>query len=124
MRNDFKSRANGLKPRERIESLGSAVSASAEELLAIILKTGAAGCDVMELSRRLIDAFGGIEELVRTDLNSLKAAVTDYNKRNPSRKILGLGRVKILELTAAFELARRGYKEKFKCSYKFSFNSG
>jgi DNA repair protein RadC len=63
----------------------------------------------MELSRRLIDAFGGIEELVRTDLNSLKAVVTDYNKRNPSRKILGLGRVKILELTAAFELARRGY---------------
>jgi DNA repair protein RadC len=109
MRNDFKSRANGLKPRERIESLGSATSASAEELLAIILKTGAAGCDVMELSRRLIDAFGGIEELVRTDLNSLKAVVTDYNKRNPSRKILGLGRVKILELTAAFELARRGY---------------
>jgi DNA repair protein RadC len=35
--------------------------------------------------------------------------VTNYNKRNPSRKILGLGRVKILELTAAFELARRGY---------------
>jgi DNA repair protein RadC len=109
MGNDFKSRANGLKPRERIESLGSATSASAEELLAIILKTGAAGCDVMELSRRLIDAFGGIEELVRTDLNSLKAVVTDYNKRNPSRKISGLGRVKILELTAAFELARRGY---------------
>jgi DNA repair protein RadC len=109
MGNDFKSRANGLKPRERIESLGAAASASAEELLAIILKTGAAGCDVMELSRRLIDAFGGIEELVRTDLNSLKAVVTDYNKRNPSRKILGLGRVKILELTAAFELARRGY---------------
>ena len=109
MGNDFKSRANGLKPRERIESLGSAASASAEELLAIILKTGAAGCDVMELSRRLIDAFDGIEELVRTDLNSLKATVTNYNKRNPSRKILGLGRVKILELTAAFELARRGY---------------
>ncbi len=109
MGNDFKSRANGLKPRERIESLGSAASASAEELLAIILKTGAAGCDVMELSRRLIDAFGGIEELVRTDLNSLKATVTNYNKRNPSRKILGLGRVKIFELTAAFELARRGY---------------
>jgi DNA repair protein RadC len=35
--------------------------------------------------------------------------VTAYNKGNPSRKILGLGRVKILELTAAFELARRGY---------------
>jgi DNA repair protein RadC len=95
MGNDFKSRANGLKPRERIESLGSAASASAEELLAIILKTGAAGCDVMELSRRLIDAFGGIEELVRTDLNSLKAVVTDYNKRNPSRKIFATSKTKL-----------------------------
>lgn len=109
MGNDFKARASELKPRERIESLGSAASARAEDLLAIILKTGASGCDVMELARRLIDAFGGIEELVRTDLNSLKNVVLQYNKRNPSRRILGLGRVKMLELTAAFELARRGY---------------
>ena len=61
MANDFKSRTTELKPRERIETAGSASVASAVELLAIILKTGAAGCDVMELSRRLIDAFGGVE---------------------------------------------------------------
>jgi DNA repair protein RadC len=109
MGNNFKSRASELKPRERIESLGSATSLSAEDLLAIILKTGASGCDVAELSRRLLDAFDGIEELVRTDYNSLKAVVSLYNKRNTTRKILGLGRVKMLELTAAFELARRGY---------------
>jgi DNA repair protein RadC len=109
MGNNFKSRASELKPRERIESLGPATSLSAEDLLAIILKTGASGCDVAELSRRLLDAFDGIEELVRTDYNSLKAVVSLYNKRNTTRKILGLGRVKMLELTAAFELARRGY---------------
>ena len=107
MANDFKSRTTELKPRERIETAGSASVASAVELLAIILKTGAAGCDVMELSRRLIDAFGGVEELVKTDLNTLKNGVREYNRRNPERKILGLGRVKMLELAAAFELARR-----------------
>lgn len=109
MANDFKKQAMELKPRERIEAAGSASVASAVELLAVILKTGAAGCDVMELSRRLIDAFGGVEELVKTDLNTLKSGVARYNKANPKRKVLGLGRVKMLELAAAFELARRGY---------------
>ena len=109
MPNDFKSRAIELKPREKIESAGTASAATAVELLAVILKTGAEGCDVMELSRRLINAFGGVEELVKTDLNTLKSGVANYNKRNPERKILGLGRVKMLELAAAFELARRGY---------------
>ena len=109
MANGFKNLVAELKPREKIEQAGTASAASAAELLAIILKTGTAGCDVMELSRRLIDAFGGVEELVRTDYNSLKSGVAEYNRKNPERKILGLGRVKILELTAAFELARRGY---------------
>jgi len=109
MANGFKNLVAELKPREKIERMGSASSASAAELLAIILKTGTAGCDVMELSRRLIDAFGGVEALVRTDYNSLKSGVAGYNRKNPEKKILGLGRVKLLELTAAFELARRGY---------------
>ena len=112
MANNFKERVAELKPRERIETAGSASVASAVELLAVILKTGAAGCDVMELSRRLIDAFGGAEELVKTDLNTLKSGVARYNKANPERKVLGLGRVKMLELAAAFELARRGYAGK------------
>lgn len=105
----FKARAVESKPRERIEQAGTASVASGAELLAVILKTGTAGCDVMELSRRLIDAFGGVETLVKTDLNTLKSGIAAHNLRCPERKILGLGRVKILELTAAFELARRGY---------------
>ena len=109
MGNNFKARAVELKPRERIEQAGTASVASGAELLAVILKTGTAGCDVMELSRRLIDAFGGVETLVKTDLNTLKSGIAAHNLRCPERKILGLGRVKILELTAAFELARRGY---------------
>ena len=89
--------------------------ASGAELLAVILKTGSAGCDVIELSRRLIDAFGGVETLVKTDFNALKSGIAAHNLRCPERKILGLGRVKILELTAAFELARRGYAARQTC---------
>lgn len=109
MGNDFKKRSIELKPRERIEKAGSASVASAAELLAVIIKTGTAGCDVMELSRRLIDAFGSVEALVKTDFNTLKSGIKSYNAVNPSRAIIGLGRVKILQLAAAFELARRGY---------------
>jgi len=61
MGNDFKKRAVESKPRERIEEAGTATVASAAELLAVIIKTGTAGCDVMELSRRLIDAFGSAD---------------------------------------------------------------
>ena len=109
MGNDFKRRAVESKPRERIEEAGSASVASAAELLAVIIKTGTAGCDVMELSRRLIDAFGGADALVKTDLNTLRSGIKSYNDEHPNRKIVGLGRVKTLQLAAAFELARRGY---------------
>ena len=109
MGNDFKKRAVESKPRERIEEAGSASVASAAELLAVIIKTGTAGCDVMELSRRLIDAFGGADALVKTDLNTLRSGIKSYNDEHPNRKIVGLGRVKTLQLAAAFELARRGY---------------
>ena len=108
-RNEFGKRAAESKPRERIEEAGTASVASAAELLAVILKTGTAGCDVMELARRLIDAFGGVETLVKSDFNALRGGVEAYNKANPNRRIAGLGRVKLLQLAAAFELARRGY---------------
>lgn len=109
MGNDFKKRAVESKPRERIEEAGNASVASAAELLAVIIKTGTAGCDVMELSRRLIDAFGSADALVKTDLNTLRSGIKSYNDEHPNRKIVGLGRVKTLQLAAAFELARRGY---------------
>lgn len=109
MGNDFKKRAVESKPRERIEKAGTASIASAAELLAVIIKTGTAGCDVMELSRRLIDAFGSADALVKTDLNTLRSRIKTYNVENPNRRITGLGRVKTLQLAAAFELARRGY---------------
>lgn len=109
MPNNFKSRAIESKPRERIEKAGSAEVASAAELLAVIIKTGAAGCDVMEVARRLIDAFGSAENLVKCDLNTLRSGIASYNVEHPERRVVGVGRVKTLQLAAAFELARRGY---------------
>lgn len=108
MANNFKDRADELKPREKVMAAGNAKGCNVPELLAILLKTGAAGCDVMELSNRIVDAFGTTANLVQSDFAEIRAKVADYNKQNPGRKILGLGPVKMVELAAAFELARRG----------------
>lgn len=85
---------------------------TSERLLAILLKTGAPGCDVLELSRRLIAAFGGTGHLVRADLDTLKSQIERYNKAHPDRRILGIGEAKRMELAAAFELVRREYAQK------------
>ena len=111
MPNDFKSLSDEVKPRERILSAGDASALANYELLAVLLKTGAPGCDVMELSRRLISAFGSVSEMVKCDLVSFRAAVKKWNAAHPERRILGLGTVKMLELLAAFEFVRRGCGE-------------
>lgn len=109
--NDFKSQVDDIKPRERMEEAGTASVLCPIELLMIILKTGSRGCDVGELSKRLVNAFGGVDKLVRCDLLEIQQKVETYNHDNPNLKISGLGRVKMLELAAAFELVRRGYGE-------------
>ena len=110
--NNFKENNAGALPREHFREAGRATALTSEELLAILLKTGAPGCDVMELSRRLIAAFGGTGYLVRTDLATLKAQIDVYNRNHPDRKILGIGEAKRMELAAAFELVRREYASK------------
>ena len=107
-RNDFKSLPDDEKPRERMLNAGTASVLQASELLMVLLKTGALGCDVGEMSRRLIRAFGGIDALVRCDFLEIKQTVQEYNRANPHKKIAGFGTVKMLELAAAFELVRRG----------------
>lgn len=110
--NDFKKNNAGALPREIFKKAGRATALTSEQLLAILLKTGAPGCDVMELSRRLIAAFGGTGHLVKTDLGTLKAQIEAYNRKNPDRKISGIGEAKRMELAAAFELVRREYAAK------------
>ena len=110
MPNDFKERTGELKPREQMERAASPRELPPEVLLAILLKTGAAGCDVQELARRLLAAFGGLKELLASDWRRLEARIAQYNAANPARPIRGLGHVKCLELAAAFELGARSLR--------------
>lgn len=112
MANDFKDMADELKPREQMRRFASAADLRDEALLAILLRTGAPGCDVLELSRRLISAFGTLGEFIRADWRTLRARIKEYNRTHPERRILGIGSVKQMELAAAFELVRRGYETK------------
>ena len=105
--NDFKGKSGELKPREQMERAASPHSVPPEAILAILLRTGSAGCDVMELSRRLIAAFGSIQRLVTSDWRAIEARIEKYNAEYKDKPILGLGHVKCLELAAAFELGYR-----------------
>ena len=80
-------------PRERLTRLGPAALKN-EELLAIILRTGSPGENVLDLAERLLrehHGLGGLARLPHTELTRVK----------------GIGTVKAIELLAALELGRR-----------------
>ena len=105
----FARLASEAKPREEMEKRGTARGMSPEKLLAILLKTGAPGCNVCELSRRFISAFNGIGEMIRHDCKGMLARIAAYNQTHPQARIRGIGKVKCMELAAAFELVRLAY---------------
>ncbi len=109
-RNDFKSLSDELKPREKMRRASSVRAVDDASLLAVMLKTGVQGCDVVELSRRLLKAFGSLSRLVRCDWRELGETIRQYNKAHPNERVLGIGPTKQLELAAAFELVRRGFE--------------
>jgi len=109
---DFKTRAGEIKPREQMERAASAHDVPDESILAVLLKTGTVGCDVTEQARRLLRAFGGIQNLVSSDWRSLERRIERYNAEHADAPIKGLGHVKCLELAAAFELGFRGVRVK------------
>ena len=85
--------AAGERPRERLLKLG-AQSLSTAEILAIILRTGVGGENVVRLSERLLLQFGDLQGLTR-------ATVTELTT------VKGIGTVKAAEIKAALELGRR-----------------
>lgn len=111
MPNDFKSLADEVKPRERILADGNARLLSSDELLAVLLKTGTSGCDVMELARRLVSAFGSVHAMIRADLAEFRATLKRWNEQHPAKRVGGIGEAKTAELLAAFEFVRRGYEK-------------
>lgn len=81
------------RPRERLERVGPQALSTAE-LLAIILRTGVDGENVLTMSQRLLAEHGGLAGLARREFAQLVAE-------------RGLGPAKVSQLLAAFELGRR-----------------
>ena len=81
------------RPREKLLNLGAAALTDAE-LLAIFLRTGTKGMNAVELSRRLLNEFGGLRQLLESDLSTFTAH-------------LGLGPAKYVQLKAVLEMGRR-----------------
>lgn len=106
-KNNFDERGSELLPRELMERAADPALVPDEALVAVLLKTGAPGLNVIELARRLIEAFGSMKALVSGDWRTLEARIRDWNKAHLDRPIKGLGHVKCLELAAAFEMGRR-----------------
>lgn len=92
-RNRFKSLAVAERPQERLARCG-AQALSDSELLAILLRTGTQGQDVVTLSNQLVSAAGGLAGLVAW-------------KDADFRRFKGIGAVKAWQLVATMELARR-----------------
>lgn len=83
-------------PREKLERLGPE-GLRDDELLAILLRTGYEGRNVLEFSRGIVRRYP-VNELVDMDLKELTI-------------IKGIGRAKAAGLVAGFELAKRGLNQ-------------
>ncbi len=80
------------RPREKLEKYGPE-RLSNSELLAILLRTGSKGVNVVELSNKILKKFSG-NGLAKTTIEELK-------------NTFGLGTAKACEIMACFELGRR-----------------
>jgi DNA repair protein RadC len=89
----IKEMPEDLRPRERLIRVGEAALSTAE-LLAIILRTGTGGENVLTLATRLLAQFNGLPGLARASFAELQA-------------MRGLGQAKTAQLKAALELGRR-----------------
>lgn len=81
------------RPRERLMQVGERALSTAE-LLAIIIRTGVDGENVVRLSERLLVGFGGLPGLARASITELQS-------------LKGIGPAKAIEIKAALELGRR-----------------
>lgn len=85
--------AVGDRPQERLEQFGAG-ALSDTELIAMLLRSGTRGQDVLTLATRLIAEAGSLAGLI-----SWKEA--DF------RRWKGIGRIKALQLVTVMEIARR-----------------
>jgi DNA repair protein RadC len=85
--------SEGQRPRERAIALGVGALADAE-LLALILRSGTRGHDVMSLALRLLAEAGSLHALTRW-------------REQDFRRLKGIGRVKAIQLCTVMEITRR-----------------
>ncbi|WP_022940546.1 RadC family protein [Psychromonas hadalis] len=85
------------RPREKLLSKGSNALSDAE-LLAIFLRTGCQGMDVVTLSRLLLSEFGSLHRL-------FAASESEFCTKK------GLGQAKYVQLQAVLEMSRRYLQE-------------
>jgi DNA repair protein RadC len=81
------------KPREKLLRRG-ADSLTDAEIVAILLRTGIKGCNVIQLAQQLLDRYGGLAHLSRCSVAELSG-------------LKGIGPAKALHLAAAFSLGSR-----------------
>lgn len=81
------------RPREKLLQRGPAALADAE-LLALLLRTGLPGLNVLQLAQSLLDRFQGLAGLLQADVKAISG-------------VKGLGPAKRAELAAVLEIARR-----------------
>lgn len=81
------------RPQERLEKLGPA-ALSDTELLAMLLRSGSRGHNVLSIAQRLIAEAGSLAGLTRW-------------RDGDFRRLKGIGRIKALQLITVMEVARR-----------------
>ena len=86
------------RPRERLVARGPDALTQAE-LIAILLRTGLRGANVVPVGQNLLQTFGSLNALARATVDELK-------------QIAGVGPDKAATLVAAFALARRMEQER------------
>jgi DNA repair protein RadC len=91
--NRLRETAIGERPQERLERLGPSALSDAE-LLAMLLRSGTHGHDVLTVATRLIAEAGSLGGLIAW-------------KETDFRRLRGIGRVKALQCVAMMEFARR-----------------
>ncbi|MCK5818509.1 MAG: DNA repair protein RadC [Psychromonas sp.] len=88
------------RPREKLLMRGAGALSDAE-LLAIFLRTGCKGIDVVSLARSLLKQFGSLQAL-------FSATENEFCEKK------GLGQVKYVQLQAVIEMSRRYLEESMK----------
>jgi DNA repair protein RadC len=94
---DISTWPRGERPREKLLERGAQVLSDAE-LVAVLLGTGSAGANALEVARELLAHFGSLRRM-------LSAHREDLLERR------GLGVARYATLVASLELARRHYCE-------------